>query len=85
MSEMIPTAPPSENPKKKPEDMTIEELDLVINAISAQIEVLLRANKVAEHPLGEKALQTSISMKLNERAPYDMQKQKLLLGSKKES
>lgn len=68
MSEKIPIP----QPEKKIEDMTIEELEKVILHLTSEIKDLQEKYNSALHPLGKKALETSISHAISKRTPYDM-------------
>lgn len=73
MAENFPSAP---SPEKKLEEMTLAELEQKIAVLTRELQVLLATPDPAAL---EKLGIIEIPRKINERALYEMQRQKLLL------
>lgn len=77
---------PSPKPQEKPiEEMGVEELVAKIKLIDEEIEDLLRRKGETKNPFIQKALDLQFADKINKKAAYEMQRQKVLFGGQKES
>lgn len=76
MHEKPPMMPSTPKPEKLPEDMTLQELEDKIGELTVDLDNAAKANQ------GSRELQTILAEIINERAKYEMERQKRLKSSK---
>ena len=74
MHEKPPMMPSASKPEKLPEDMTLQEIEEKIGELTVDLDNVARANQ------GSRELQTILAEIINERAKYEMERQKRLLS-----
>lgn len=72
MPSMMPLAP---KPEKGPEEMSIEELEEKIDELTVDLDNAAKANQ------GSRELQTILAEIINDRAKYEMERQKRIQKS----
>lgn len=72
MPEQPPMLPPTPDQPKAPEDMTTRELEAKVAELTVDLDNAARANR------GSRELETILAEIINERAKYEMERQKRL-------
>lgn len=75
MPEMPPMMPPAPKPEKNPKEMSMKELEEKIDELTVDLDNAAKANQ------GSRELQTILAEIINDRAKYEMERQKRIQKS----